>query len=89
MYYDDRHQAQEDLDHLCEIAAKVQLFRNSVASIAAVMRHPIDLDDFDNMLTDMMTDVTASASRAINDAMDGYDTAQRMSDLADFHARIL
>ena len=89
MYYDDRHQAQEDLDHLCEIAAKVSLFRNSVASIAAEMRNPIDLDDFNNMLTYMMTDVTASASRSINGAMDGYDTAERMSDLADFHARIL
>ena len=89
MDYDDRRQAQEDLDHLCEIAAKVSLFRNSVASIAAAMRNPIDMDDFNGMLTDMMTDVTASASRAINDAMDGYDTAERMSDLADFHARVL
>jgi len=89
MAYDDRRQAQEDLDHLCEIAAKVNLFRNSVASIAAVMRNPIDMDDFNGMLTDMMADIDRLSRRAINDAMDGYDTAERMSDLADFRKRVL
>lgn len=93
MCYADRKQAQADLEHLCEIAAAVRIFKDRVASIAAAMSNPIDIDFLSGAIDDVVSDATAGVSSTITNEMDAFDASRYLdefnADRANYHARVL
>ena len=93
MTYDTRQQAQDDMELICEIRAAFRGFSHIIASHAARMNAPFDMDDFRGALSNLHGDTLGKAELAIQSAMDAFDAAEyareTASDRADYQKRVL